>query len=370
MQQRVVMLVDLDYFYAQVEEIRNPSIRDKPVVVCVYSGRTEDSGAVATANYIAREHGVRSGIPIALAKKRLKGIEAVFLPMDRRYYEEVSERVMAILRGYADAFEQVGIDEAYLDVGERVRGNFKDARWAAFEIKDKTKAQEGITCSIGVAPNKLVAKIASDVQKPDGLTVVEADEVESFLSPMPVGRIPGIGAKTEGKMGELGISTISDLARFDAQKLIETFGKALGTYFHNASVGLDDQPVEERGEALSISRIATLKENTRDLSVIMEKANQLSAEVYSRLLERGLTFKSIGIVVVMTDLTAHSRSKTFENPMNQLEVIKKTARELFERFLAESTHEARRVGVKVSGFEKQEGQQRTLADFMQPSRKT
>lgn len=97
MQQRVVMLVDLDYFYAQVEEIRNPSIRDKPVVVCVYSGRTEDSGAVATANYIAREHGVRSGIPIALAKKRLKGIEAVFLPMDRRYYEEVLERVMAIL---------------------------------------------------------------------------------------------------------------------------------------------------------------------------------------------------------------------------------------------------------------------------------
>jgi DNA polymerase IV (DinB-like DNA polymerase) len=370
LQQRVVMLVDFDYFYAQVEEVRNPSIKDKPVVVCVYSGRTEDSGAVATANYIAREHGVRSGIPIAFAKRRLKDIEAVFLPMDRAYYEEVSDRIMTLLRSYSDSFEQVGIDEAYLDVSERVKGNFKEARWLAFEIKDKLKAQEGITCSIGVAPNKLIAKIASDVQKPNGLTVVEPDEVESFLSPLPVGRIIGIGAKTEKKMGEMRIGTIGELARFDIQNLIEVFGRTLGTYFHNASLGLDDEPVQERGEAISISRIATLKENTRDIELIVEKANQLSEEVYSSLEERGISYKSVGIVVVATDLTVHSRSKTFENQMTQLDAIKKTVKELFERFLGESTNEVRRVGVRVSGFEKREEEQRTLTDFIQPERKT
>jgi DNA polymerase IV (DinB-like DNA polymerase) len=364
------MLVDLDYFYAQVEERRNPSIKDKPVVVCVYSGRSQDSGAVATANYIAREHGVRSGIPIALAKKRLKDIEAVFLPMDRPYYEEISDRVMSLLRGYADSFEQVGIDEAFLDVSERTKGNFKEARWLAFEVKDKLKAQEGITCSIGVAPNKLLAKIASDVQKPDGLTTVEPDEIEGFLSPMPVGRIIGIGAKTEKKMGEMGINTISNLAKFDVQKLVETFGKTLGAYFHNASLGLDDQPVQDRGEAISISRIATLKENTRDLDLIVEKTNNLSEEVYSGLAERGLSYRSVGIVVVMTDLTVHSRSKTFENQMNQVDAIKKTVKELFEKFLSGSTHEVRRVGVKVSGFEKQEKEQRSLTDFMDSAKKS
>ena len=370
MQQRIVMLVDLDYFYAQVEERRNPSIKDKPVVVCVYSGRTQDSGAVATANYIAREHGVRSGIPIALAKKRLKDIEAVFLPVDRPYYEEVSERVMSLLRGNADSFEQVGIDEAYLDVSERTGGNFKEARWLALEVKDKLKAQEGITGSVGVAPNKLLAKIASDVQKPDGLTVVEPDEIELFLSPMPVGRIIGIGAKTERKMAEMGITTISDLAKSDVQSLIETFGRTLGIYFHNASLGLDDQPVQDRGEATSISRIATLKENTRDLNLVVEKTNQLSEEVYSKLVERGLNYKSVGIVAVMTDLTVHSRSKTFESQMNQLDVIKKTVMELFERFLGESANDVRRVGVKVSGFGKQEKEQSSLTDFMQPQKRT
>jgi DNA polymerase IV (DinB-like DNA polymerase) len=367
---RVVMLVDFDYFYAQVEEMRNPSIKDKPVVVCVYSGRTQDSGAVATANYIAREHGVRSGIPIALAKKRLKDVEAVFLPMDRAYYEEVSDRLMILLRGYADSFEQVGIDEAYLDVSVRTNGNFKEARWLGYELKEKIKAQEGITCSIGIAPNKLLSKIASDVQKPDGLAVVEPDEIESFLSAMPVGRIIGIGAKTEKKMGELGISTVGDLAEFDVQKLIETFGKTLGSYFHSASLGVDDDPVQDRGEATSISRIATLKENTRDLNVITEKTNQLSEEVYSKLAERGLTYKSVGIVAVMSDLTVHSRSRTFENQMGQLDVIKRTARELFDRFLGDSVNEVRRVGVRVSCFDKPEKEQSSLTDFMQPGKET
>jgi DNA polymerase IV (DinB-like DNA polymerase) len=359
------MLVDLDYFYAQLEEKRNPSIKDKPVVVCVYSGRSEDSGAVATANYIAREYGVRSGIPIALAKKRLKdNKDAVFIPMDREYYESASDRIMSILREYADSFEQVGIDEAYLDVTQRVQGNFDEAKELVCRIKNSVKEQEGVTFSVGIGPNKLIAKIAADTQKPDGLTVVMPEEVRLFLSPLPAGRIIGIGGKTAKRMEEMGINTISDLADYDIQGLIEVFGKALGTYFHNASLGVDDSLVQERGEVESISRIATLKENTRDPDLIMEKANELCQDVYARLVERGLTFKSVGIAVILRDLAVHSRSKTFETPMNQLDVIKRSAKELFEKFLDESTNEVRRVGVRISGLGKEEKIQKHITEFL------
>ena len=364
MQARVIMLVDLDYFFAQCEERRNPSLKDKPVVVCVYSGRSEDSGAVSTANYIARKYGVTSGIPIFLAKKKLKKKDAVFLPVDHEFYEEVSEKIMRILRSHADFFEQVGIDEAYLDVSQKVKGSFEEAKELAQKIKEEVKAQQKLTCSIGIGPNKLVAKIAADIQKPDGLTIVKPEQVESFLSPLPVSRLIGVGRKTKKRMQTLGIRTIGDLAKYDVQRLIEVFGKKLGIYFHNASIGVDDEPVQERGEAESISRISTLKEDTRDLKVILEKANQLCDEVHAKLVQRELGFKSVGIVAIMTDMSVRSRSRTFENPTNELEVFKKTVKELFEKFLNESELEARRVGVKVSNFVKEQERQKQITNFI------
>ncbi|UCC59165.1 MAG: DNA polymerase IV [Candidatus Bathyarchaeum sp.] len=357
------MLVDLDYFYAQCEEKRNPSLQGKPVVVCVYSGRTEDSGAVSTANYIARRYGVKSGIPISLAKKKLKDIDSVFLPVDHEFYREVSEKVMEILRSHADEFEQVGIDEAYMDVTQGTRGSYEEAKELAARIKKDVWTQQKLTCSIGVGPNKLVAKIAADIQKPDGLTLIEAGEVGRFLSPLPVSRLVGVGRKTEKKMETLGIRTVGDLARFDVQRLVEVFGRKLGTYFHNASLGIDDEPVQERGEAESLSRISTLKENTRELAVILEEAEKLCDEVYARLLRRGLSFRSVSILVVATDLSVYSRSKTIENPTKELEVFKKTVRELFAKFLSESDVEARRVGVKVSNLAKEEEKQKQLTNF-------
>jgi DNA polymerase IV (DinB-like DNA polymerase) len=364
LQVRVILLVDLDYFFAQCEERRNPSLKDKPVVVCVYSGRSEDSGAVSTANYIARKYGVTSGIPIFLAQKKLKKKDAVFLPVDHEFYEEVSEEIMGILRSHADLFEQVGIDEAYLDVSQKVKGSFEEAKGLAQKIKEEVKAQQKLTCSIGIGPNKLVAKIAADIEKPDGLTIVKPEQVESFLSPLPVSRLIGVGRKTKKRMQTLGITTIGDLAKYDVQRLIEVFGKKLGTYFHNASIGVDDEPVQERGEVESISRISTLKEDTRDLKVILEKTNQLCDEVHAKLVQRELSFKSVGIVAVMTDMSVRSRSKTLESPSNELEVFKKTVKELFEKFLNESELEARRAGVKVSNFVKEQERQKQITNFI------
>ncbi|MCX8150334.1 MAG: DNA polymerase IV [Candidatus Bathyarchaeota archaeon] len=367
-QQRVVMLVDLDYFFAQCEELRNPTLKDKPVVIGMYSGRTEDSGAVSTSNYVARKYGVKSGMPLFLAKKRLEGVDSVFLPVDHDFYQQLSDKIMNILRGYADAFEQVGIDEAYLDVTQKLHGNFEEAIALIHEMKNDVKKQVGITFSVGVGPNKLVAKIASNQNKPDGITVIRPEQVNDFLAPLPVDKLLGVGRKTALKMEELGIKTIGDLATYDAQRLIEIFGRALGVYFHSAANGIDNEAVVEAGEAESISRIATLKEDTRDFEVIIQKINQLTEEIYKELDQKKLTYKQITIIAVRIDLTTRSRSLTLEKSTKGIEALRRHTRELLEKYLNESDLPVRRIGVKVAQLRKEEKKQQQLTSFLQTNK--
>ncbi len=362
-QDRVVLLVDLDYFFAQCEELRNPELENKPVVIGMYSGRTEDSGAVSTANYVARKHGVRSGMPLFLAKKRLEGTEPVFLPVDYDFYQQVSDKIMRIIRGYADAFEQVGIDEAYLDVTQRTQRSFEQAKDLVAEIKAAVKREVGVTFSVGIGPNRLIAKIASDMHKPDGITVVLPQEVEAFLSPLPVDALLGVGRKISQRMEQLRIKTIGDLARHDVQELVEIFGKTLGVYFHNAANGVDNTLVQEAGEAESISRISTLKQNTRDITLIMQKADEQIAEIEKELVSKTLAFKSVGIIAVSVDLSMKSRSRALDKPTRDIQAVRRVVQDLFEKFLDESNLEIRRIGVKVSQFAKEENQQQQLTDF-------
>jgi DNA polymerase IV (DinB-like DNA polymerase) len=358
------MLVDLDYFYAQCEERRNPSIKDKPVVVCVYSGRSKDSGAVSTSNYIARKFGVKSGISIYLAKKKLEGKNAVFLPVDRKFYEKVSTRIMDILRIYADRFEQVSIDEAYLDATQRVNGNFEEAKKLAELIKKEIKKREELTCSIGIGPNKVIAKIAAGIEKPDGLTIVQPEKVEKIIASLPVNKLPWVGVKTMKKMKNLGIQTIGDLSQYNVQKLVEVFGKVLAAYFHNASKGIDNEPVQEKGEAESISRISTLKRDTKDFDVINPIVDDLCVEIIEETKLNDIRFKSVGIILIMEDMSMHARSKTFDTPTNDLEIARQTVRSLFRRFLDESDLNLRRVGVKISNLRKEKRNQTQLMDFV------
>ena len=367
MQPRIVMLVDLDYFFAQCEERRNPSIKGKPVVVCVYSGRTEDSGAVSTANYVARKYGVKSGIPITVAKRKLKNVDAIFLPVDKEFYKQISDNIMKNLRSYPERFEQVSIDEAYLDVTQKTKTNYPKARQLASVIKDEILHKQQLSCSIGVGPNKLVAKIAADMKKPDGLTLVKPEQVSRFLAHLPVRRLAGVGKKTEKKLESLGVLNVGQLAKFDVQRLIDVFGRKIGVYFHNASLGIDDEQVHERSDPESMSRISTLKEDTKDLAVILNNAYRLCNDVHSRILRQGLLYRSVNIYVVSSDLDGYSRSKTFENPTSNLETFKVTVRELFEKFLAESNVEARRVGVKLSSLTKKEEQQKQITSFFNSS---
>lgn len=363
MHARIVMLVDLDYFFAQCEELRDPTLKNKAVVIAMYSGRTAESGAVSTANYVARYHGVKSGIPLFLAKKRLEGVESVFLPVDFEYYEGISERIMRMLKSYADIFEQVGIDEAYLDVTRRASDNYDAARELAQQVRSEVMIQTQISSSAGIGPNKLVAKIACEIGKPNGLTVVTPSEVISFLHPLPVDRILGVGRKTAARLENLGVRTVGDLAGFDAQRLTEVFGRKLSIYFHNAANGVDDEPVEESGEAESISRIATLKANTRNLALVLDRCTELIHEIHKELVKKKLRFRQVGITAVLSDLTIRSRSKTFDQPSRDIETICRAVRELFEKFLAKSDLGVRRVGVRVSAFEKEELAQKQLTSF-------
>jgi DNA polymerase IV (DinB-like DNA polymerase) len=359
------MHVDFDYFFAQVEERENPAIKDQPVVVCVYSGRTPDSGAVSTANYIARTYGVKSGMPIAVAKKKLK-TEAVFLPVNHPLYDAVSDDIMTILQRYADAFEQAGVDEAFLDVTRRSAGNFDQAEALAHAIQQAVIARTRISSSIGIGPNKLVAKIASGKQKPAGLTVVRPEVVQQFLAPLPVRELPGVGKKTERTLNDLGIRTIGELAAANTQELTRVYGKTFARYLHNAAFGVDESPVEQRGRAESVSRIATLKDNMRDLPVIMEKVTELAQDVYATAADRGVSFKTVTIQAVMNDLTSFTRSRTAKTPTRSLEVIITVAKDLLEQLLTEETDRSiRRVGVKISNFAAERGQKR-LTEYRKP----
>jgi len=367
MQNGVVMLVDFDYFFAQCEELRNSTLKDKPVVVGVYSGRTEESGAVSTSNYLARKYSVKSGMPLFQAKRKLEGTDAVFLPVDHEYYEQISNRIMKILRAYASSLEQVSVDEAYLDVTEQVQGSFEKAKDYAQKMKNEVIGQVGISFSVGVGPNKLVAKIACDSQKPNGLTIVKPEEAKTFLAPLPVDRLLGVGKKTSAKMDSLGIKTVGDLASYDVQKLIDEFGRILGVYFHNAANAVDNEPVQEQGEAESISRIGTLKQDTKDLAFILQKTDELTDDISKELAEKNLSFKQVAIYVILTDLSCKSRSITLEQPAKDKETIKKNVKELFGKFLSETQLEVRRVGVKVSGFSREEPRQKQLTSFFQTS---
>ncbi len=358
---RIVGHLDLDYFYAQVEEVENPSLKDRPVLVCVFSGRTEDSGVVSTANYRARESGVKSGMPIALAKRRLEGLGAALIPMDRGKYEVYSDRVMDILKGEVDAFEQAGIDEAFFDITKRAGGDYGSAASLAAAVKARILKEEGLTCSIGLGPNKVVAKMASDFQKPDGLTVVREAQASAFMSSMAIEKIWGVGPKTAKALEAMGITTVSALAHAPVESLADALGKKLAVYLHDAANGVDEEPVAEGRGISQISRIVTLKQDTDEVGQIVGQLTASLADLRDKLLARHLFFKSISVIGIRGDLSLRTKSKTLETPTSDPAVMEKETRELFGILVAEAGA-LRRAGVRVSGLQDM-ADQHSLTEF-------
>ena len=354
---RVVFHIDFDYFYAQCEEVRKPELKTKPVCVCVFSDRGGDSGAIATANYTARKFGVKSGIPISFAKKRLEQRkDAVFLPVDFEYYEKITEKAMEIMKDNADIFEYVGRDEAYLDVTKRVEEDFTKASHLAQQIKNLIRTELKLSCSIGVSSNKLISKIASDYQKPDGLTIVQHDKVEQFLAQLNIRVIPGIGKKTEQRFKEMKLETIEEIKKIDVFTLNKEFGRKSGTYIYNAIRGINDEPVKEKEESIQYSKIITLKKDSKEYEFLLENLYELCKQIQNIVKNNNKMFKSIGIHFVQSDLSNKSKSKMLRNSTNNLEELEKNVEQLLTDALEDQTMTIRRVGVKVSDLSEIKGQ--------------
>lgn len=357
----IIAHIDLDAFFASCEEQRDPDAAGQPLVVCNYAGRDDSGGAVTTANYPAREHGIQSAMPVPEARNIAAeaDVEFVFTEADHDFYKAVSERVHALVAEMADDIERASIDEAYADLSDR--GGYDAAEAAMQELKDEIKAQEGLTASVGIGPNRLVAKIASDHDKPDGLTVVPPGEIDGFLADLSVEELHGVGPKTAAELADMGVGTVRELREVPAQRLVRRFGESAGMALYEKARGEGSTELEE-DERKQLSRITTLDRGTRAMRELRPVVRDLSGEVMDRVERRGWRYATVTALCITDQHDTRSRSRTFKAATADRERFYRTAEELVAAFLDEHPDRTlRRVGVRAAGFDR--SGQRTLGDF-------
>jgi len=342
---RVIFHVDVNAFYPSVEIIQNPSLKGKPVIVGADPKGGRGRGVVVSCSYEARKFGIRSGMPISRAFSISP--EAVYLRPNFRLYGEVSRRVMDLLRTFADKFEQVSIDEAFLDVTERTRGSYGTGRDLAIRIKAELEAREGLICSIGIAPNKSSAKIASEFQKPDGLTVVLPDDLQNFLAPLPVSSISGVGKKTDEFLKSIGVNTVGDLQKVSGKQLVKYFGKT-GVWLWGVANGLERIEVKER-PMRSLSAEHTFEKDVSDKALILSKLEELARRLHSRVLASKVEFRVVGIKIRFTHFQTFTRENTLNFTTQSFETLVQEARNLFREF-EDNPRKVRLIGIFVADF--------------------
>jgi DNA polymerase IV (DinB-like DNA polymerase) len=323
-----------------------------PLIVGADPKNGKGRGVVTSCSYEARKFGVRSGMPISTAWKLCP--QGIYVPPDFELYGETSERVMSIMRGFADIFEQTSIDEAYMDVSKRCN-TYYDARLLSSKLKETLKEREGLTVSVGVSPSKSISKMASDMQKPDGLTVVQPEEVDKFLEPLPVNKISGVGKKTTEFLQSKGIETIGRLRGVEAKKLTDWFGKG-GVWLWAIANGIEETPVEERGLRKSISVEQTFERDIQNKTMVRDALESLSHEVHGRLLGEGLWYRTVGIKVRFEGFVTFTREKTHTGYVDDLGVIREYVTLLFREF-EKDRRRMRLVGVRLSDLKPAEGKQ-------------
>ena len=363
---KIIFHIDFDYFYAQCEEVRKPELRDIPSVVCVYSGREDDSGVVSTCNYEARKYGVKAAMPIRAAKSKLKDVGAVFLPTDIPYYQEISRNAMKIIQNYGDLFEQVSVDECYVDFTKITNSDFDDAKIFATSLQKSIKEQINLTCSIGVGPNKLISKIASGVNKPNGITVVSQDDAKNFISNCKIEDIPGVGPKTALKLNSLGIKSISDISKKNIFELRDALGYKIATFLANASNAIDYSQIKIRGTSKQIGKIVTLKKDKPEFEQIKMIAATLCASVFENLKNKRQACRVLTVILILENLQHVSISKSLKLYSASLEELNKNSLLIINEMITNnsiSLDNIRRMGVVVSDLKDISGQDSLLNYF-------
>lgn len=347
MPKRIIMLVDMDAFYTSCEEVRNPKLRGKPVAVGADPKGGQGRGVLSTANYEARKYGLNSAMPISIAYRKCP--DCIFLPVDMDYYVEVSSRIMQILKKYADKFEVVSVDEAYLDISSK--GTLEKAKEIAYKIKKEVWEKEKLTCSVGIGPNKLIAKMAADHKKPNGLTIVTDSGIHKFLNPLPARKLHGVGPKTEARLKEIGIEIVGQLAKTSLKTLKAFFGQSFGSYLHEASHGIDESPVVEEWTAKSVGRQVTFEKDTKDKGQIHQVMDEIIDDSFSQLKEQEFkTYKTVTIKVRYEDFETKTKAFTLKDKAFTAEPAKSVAKNLLKEFL-KSEKKIRLVGISLSKLE-------------------
>ncbi|ELY66405.1 DNA polymerase Y family protein [Natronococcus jeotgali] len=359
----IVLHVDADCFYAACERLREPELEGEPVVVGMGYEPGETNGAVATASYEAREFGVESAQAISTALERLPRRAALepdaadhdpdlaepetghYRPVDLDYYESVASDVQDILHDCADVVREVSIDEAYLEVTDRTAWEVADG--FARHVKDRIRREVGIVVSVGAAPTMSAAKIASDFDKPDGLTVVRPGELREFLAPLEVDLLHGVGPVTARELREMGLETAGDVAAADPEPLVERFGER-GRELYDRARGEDDRRVEPKGDPKSFSRESAFAEPVAEPEPKYEQIETLAAAVADRARREGALYRTVGVKAVEPPFEVNTRERSLPGPIDQPELVERIARELFAEFERDPV---RKVGVRVANLE-------------------
>ncbi|WP_394742133.1 DNA polymerase Y family protein [Natronococcus roseus] len=359
----IILHVDADCFYAACERLREPELEDDPVVVGMGYEPGETNGAVATASYEAREFGVESAQAISTALERLPRRAALdpdaadhdpelvesetghYRTVDLDYYESVANEVQEILHDCADVVREVSIDEAYLEVTDRTAWEVADG--FARHVKDRIRREVGIVVSVGAAPTMSAAKIASDFDKPDGLTVVRPGELREFLAPLEVDLLHGVGPVTARELREMGLETAGDVAAADPEPLVERFGER-GRELYDRARGDDDRRVEPKGDPKSFSRESAFAEPVSEPAPKYEQIETLAAAVADRARREGALYRTVGVKAVEPPFEVNTRERSLPGPIDEPELVERIARELFAEFEREPV---RKVGVRVANLE-------------------
>jgi DNA polymerase-4 len=340
---RTVLHLDMNSFFASVEQAANPALKGKPVVVTGSEQRT----VILTASYEARKFGIKTGMLLFEARQRCPSL--ILVPADNRKYTDTSTRIMKMLLEYTPLVETFSIDEAFFDVTGSL-ALFGSAEQIAYQLKARIKFQFDLTCSIGIAPNKLLAKLASEMQKPDGLTVITPERVSTVLESVPIGDLCGIGKKMERHLHLLGIRTCGQLGRYPVEVLRRKFG-VIGERLHLMGQGIDDSPVvpdAEAEEVKSVGHSMTLRRDITERDDILRFLLQLSEMVGRRARRYGVAGRTVHVVVRFADFTTIGRQETFPRSMNQSEDIYRAAVQILDTL--DLSQPVRLLGVRITNL--------------------
>ena len=336
---RTIAHVDMDAFFVSVELLRRPELRGKPVLVA--TGTIASRGVVMAASYEAREYGVHSALPLAVAHRRCP--QAILIPRDMPFYRRASTKVMEVLRRFADRVEVAGLDEAYLDFSDCPAPKAR-----ARQLKQEMLAATRLVCSVGLGPNKLCAKIASDLDKPDGLCVLEPKGMLEAVGDRPSRLIPGVGPRTAARLDRTGIRTVAELAAADDALLDRTFGPRLGRELRERSRGYDDRPVVTERDQKSESRETTFPDDISDRTALNATLDELAEDVARGLAEGGHAGRTITLKIRLRPFRTHTRSRTIDSHASDPAVIRAVARQLLAEFELDAP--VRLLGVGVANL--------------------